>query len=782
MTGTNSRTNDKAGLGATPSGPPGPPGPPAPSGPSSRRSAVELIEAVLDPGTRRSWDEPVVIATEDPDYRADLERARERTGLDESVITGEGRIEGRRVAFVACEFRFLAGSIGVAAGERLVRAVERATAERLPLLAAPASGGTRMQEGTVAFLQMVKVAAAITEHKAAGLPYLVHLRHPTTGGVLASWGSLGHVTAAEPGALIGFMGPRVHEALYGEEFPPGVQVADNLMHHGLIDAVLPASRLGGVAAQVLRVLCGDPAEGGVSAAPRPAGGGVSAGPASSYGGGSAGLTLADDGGPARRPLADGGDPAGSALADGGGSVAPLADGGAPVASPIGGGDSAGPQLADGGGPAGSALADGRVPVASPADGGGPAGPQPPDGGEPVGSALADGGGSAAPLADGGAPVASPASGGDSAGPQVAESGMSAELPLADGGDPAGSALADGGGSAGPALADGGGPAGRPLADGGGPEASQPADGGVSGAAPVAHGGEPARSVPAAEGAASSGVRSAVDGARPRPVPTAEESIRASRRADRPGVRDLLRVGAEDVTPLSGTGAGEHDPGLLLALARVGGTPCVVLGHNRRSAREGETGDGPGQGQPLGPAGLRTARRGMRIAAELDLPLLTVIDTAGAALNRAAEEGGLAGEIARCLADMVTLPAPTLCLLLGQGAGGAALALLPADRVVAARHAWLSPLPPEGASAILYRTTERAYEVAGRQGVRSADLFAQGIVDRIVDESDAEEGRPEIFLDRLGRILGAELAALRARGQDERLAERRARHRRIGVKG
>lgn len=266
------------------------------------------------------------------------------------------------------------------------------------------------------------------------------------------------------------------------------------------------------------------------------------------------------------------------------------------------------------------------------------------------------------------------------------------------------------------------------------------------------------------------------------MPTAEESIRASRRADRPGVRDLLRVAAEDVTPLSGTGAGEHDPGLLLALARVGGTPCVVLGHNRRSAREGETGDGPGQGQPLGPAGLRTARRGMRIAAELDLPLLTVIDTAGAALNRAAEEGGLAGEIARCLADMVTLPAPTLCLLLGQGAGGAALALLPADRVVAARHAWLSPLPPEGASAILYRTTERAYEVAGRQGVRSADLFAQGIVDRIVDESDAEEGRPEIFLDRLGRILGSELAALRARGQDERLAERRARHRRIGVKG
>ncbi|WP_432048384.1 carboxyl transferase domain-containing protein [Streptomyces asiaticus] len=558
---------------------------------ASRPSARELIEAIVDPGSWHGWDEPVEITTDDPEYRADLERARERTGLDESVITGEGRIEGRRVALIACEFRFLAGSIGVAAGERLVRAVERATAERLPLLAAPASGGTRMQEGTVAFLQMVKVAAAITDHKAAGLPYLVHLRHPTTGGVLASWGSLGHVTAAEPGALIGFMGPRVHEALYGEEFPPGVQNAENLMNHGLIDAVLPHSRLSGVAARVLRVLCA----------------------------GTAGPAAADAGraaeGPRRRENAAAGD--------------------------------------------GTAAVSGRP---------------------------------------------------------------------------------------------------------------------VSGA-PGAPGGSVA-SVPGAPDDTDAGAV----------VPTAEVSIRASRRVERPGVRDLLRVAADDVSPLSGTGAGEHDPGLLLALARVGGTPCVVLGHNRRSARKGETAEGPGEGQALGPAGLRTARRGMRIAAELGLPLLTVIDTAGAALSREAEEGGLAAEIARCLADMVTLPAPTLCLLLGQGAGGAALALLPADRVVAARHAWLSPLPPEGASAILHRTTERAYEVAARQGVRSADLLAQGIVDRIVEE-DAEKdvagdlegsGAPDVFLSRLGQLLGAELAALRAQDPDERLAARRVRHRRIGL--
>ena len=93
-----------------------------------------------------------------------------------------------------------------------------------------------MQEGTPAFVQMVRISAAVAAHKAAGLPYLVYLRHPTTGGVMASWGSLGHVTVAEPGALVGFLGPRVYEALYGRPFPEGVQTSENLYAHGIIDA------------------------------------------------------------------------------------------------------------------------------------------------------------------------------------------------------------------------------------------------------------------------------------------------------------------------------------------------------------------------------------------------------------------------------------------------------------------------------------------------------------------------------------------------------------------
>ena len=154
-------------------------------------------------------------------------------------------MRGRRVAVLMGEFAFLAGSIGRASADRLVAAIERATREGLPLLAGPVSGGTRMQEGTPAFVQMVRITQAVAAHKAAGLPYLVYLRHPTTGGVMASWGSLGHVTVAEPGALVGFLGPRVYEALYGRPFPAGVQTAENLFARGIIDAVVAPEDVAG---------------------------------------------------------------------------------------------------------------------------------------------------------------------------------------------------------------------------------------------------------------------------------------------------------------------------------------------------------------------------------------------------------------------------------------------------------------------------------------------------------------------------------------------------------
>ncbi|MCW2795475.1 carboxyl transferase domain-containing protein, partial [Nocardioides sp.] len=185
-------------------------------------------------------------------------------------------------------------------------------------------------------------------------------------------------------------------------------------------------------------------------------------------------------------------------------------------------------------------------------------------------------------------------------------------------------------------------------------------------------------------------------------------------------------------------------------ARFGQAPCVFLGQDRR----GQTAD-----HPMGPQALREARRGFRLASELGLPLVTVIDTQGAALSPEAENGGLAGEIARCLSDLVTLDAPTLCLMLGEGNGGGALALLPADRVIAAQHAWLSPLPPEGASAIVHRDVDHAPEMARAQRVRAFDLYQLGIVDRIVPEKPDAADEPESFCQRVGSVLEHELAAL-----------------------
>ncbi|KKI16286.1 acetyl-CoA carboxyl transferase [Leucobacter sp. Ag1] len=498
-----------------------------------RLSAAQLIELISDPGSYVSWDAPPVEPDLGEAYRDELARAAEKSGVDESIITGEALIDGRRVALIACEFAFLAGSIGAASAERFVAAIERATAERLPVLASTASGGTRMQEGTVAFVAMVKIAAAVAAHQDEGLPYLVYLRHPSTGGALASFGSLGQVTVAEPGALVGFLGPRVYEALYGEPFPAGVQSAENLARLGIIDGVLQPDALREVVQRTLRLL--------------------------------------------ERPTH-------AAL------VARAADPGAASA------------------------------------------------------------------------------------------------------DPAGSAAT-------------------------------------------------------------------------------WESVIRTRDRRRPGLRELLRHAASDIVPLSGTGQGERDPGLSLSLARFGGIPAVVVGQDRRAQRAYA---------PLGPGALRAARRAMHLAEELRLPLVSVIDTPGAALSRAAEEGGLASEIAHCLADLVSHQGPTLSVLLGEGTGGGALALLPADRTIAAEHAWLSPLPPEGASAIVHRDTAHAAELAEQQGVASAALRANGIVDRIVAESPDAAREPVDFCGRMRDAIAQELAGLMLQQGDRRRVARLDRYRRIGV--
>lgn len=458
-----------------------------------RLTAEELVAALVDGGTWQSWDEAPSYVALDLDYAAALGRARKRTGVDESVITGVGEICGAPIVLVVSEFGFLGGSIGRAAGERVVGAVRRATRERLPVLALPASGGTRMQEGTAAFLQMASIAEAVGSQRRAGLPYLVYLRNPTTGGVFASWGSMGHITWAEPGALIGFLGPRVYEGLHHKPFPDGVQVSENLAAHGIVDAIVPVDELAGRVARVVELL----------------------------------------------------------------------------AEPV------------------------DPPVSPPVDAPSPSVEPPP-----------------------------------------------------------------------------------PLAD------------------------APSPSVDA-------------------PSPSVElvetwDRVLATRAADRRGLRALL---------LASNAAVIHDTGpIVLALSRFGRTTAVVIGQDRTVQADGRL---------IGPADLRVARRGLALATELRLPVVTVIDTPGADLSVDAEEGGLAREIALCLADLIAVPRPTVSVLLGEGAGGAALALFPADRRLAVDDAWLSPLPPEGASVIVHRDTAHAPELAAAQGIAATDLAEHGEIDEIV---------------------------------------------------
>jgi acetyl-CoA carboxylase carboxyl transferase subunit beta len=466
--------------------------------------AVALLDAVLDRDSFVSWDAPIDTTDEPADYQRALNRAAEKSGVDEAVLTGTGRLDGRAVAVMVSEFDFLAGSIGHSAADRLVLAIRRATSERLPLLASTSSGGTRMQEGTRAFVRMSAIARALTEHKAAGLPYLVHLRHPTTGGVLASWGSLGHITVAEPGALVGFLGPRVFEAMRGVPFPADVQVTEQLARHGIIDGVLPQDEVRDYTLRTLSLI----------------------------------LDPATESTRARRP--------------------------------------------------------------------------------------------------------------------ALEPGSAADV---------------------------------------------------------------------------------------------WANIEATRAPDRPGIRELLAFGSDETVFLGGTGEGERNAAITVALARLDGVPCVVVGHDRVAETR----------VPLGPDGLRQARRGMRLADELRLPLVTVVDTAGADLSESAEFGALAGEIARTLAELTTLQTPSVGVLLGQGTGGGALALLPGRTVIATERSWLAPLPPEGASAILFGSTDRAPDMARDQRVGAIDMLTDGIVHHIVPEPPDDD--PKSLCNAVAAEVGARLRTL-----------------------
>lgn len=428
-----------------------------------------------------------------PNLLADAGSIRTIPGADESVAAARCRIDGHDAVLIWCRFDVAAGTLSVAAGERFVAAVDDAVGSGVPVVAVANSGGARMQEGSRGFLQMIAVTRAVRRLRDAGLPFVVYLADPTTGGVLASWASLGHVTFAEPGATIGFTGPRVAAAL-GEPIEPSAsQTAEGLLANGLVDDLVAPGDLRARVAGVLRATA----------------------PASTTG--------------SERPLE------------------------------------------------------------------------------------------------------------------------------------------------------------------------------------------------AAEG------------------PRGWAAVEAARAGADDRVLDRVLARSSDIVRLCGDRDGSRGDDVFTGICRVDGRPLVVIGH-RRAARPAV-------------AELRAARRAMATADELGLPVLTVIDTPGAAIGGEPERRGLAGEIARSIDALAALRVPSVALVAGQGSGGAAMAWLAADIVLAATDSWLAPIAPEAASLIVHRDVAHAAELADEQAIGAIELREQGLVRGVYDR----EHLLDAALAALDAIVAGEVA-------------------------
>jgi acetyl-CoA carboxylase carboxyl transferase subunit beta len=208
-----------------------------------RIDAEQRLMLLLDEGSIETQDESLESTdplnfTDTRPYKARLEKSKSATGLKDAIINATGTMHGKPVIVSAMAYSFIGGSMGAVVGEAITRAVERACKERKPIIVVSASGGARMMEGVVSLMQMAKISAALARLDSAGVPYVSVLTDPTTGGVTASYAMLGDLNIAEPGALIGFAGPRVIEQTIRQKLPEGFQTSEFLMQHGMLDAVV----------------------------------------------------------------------------------------------------------------------------------------------------------------------------------------------------------------------------------------------------------------------------------------------------------------------------------------------------------------------------------------------------------------------------------------------------------------------------------------------------------------------------------------------------------------
>lgn len=220
-----------------------------------KMTAQERIDSLLDEGTFVSMDDHLVTENplEFPSYAAKVKKDVEKTGLNEAVLTGTGKIDGNDVAIAIMDPHFRMGSMGSVVGEKITRAVEKATELNIPMLIFSASGGARMQEGVLSLMQMAKTSVALNRHSEKGLLYISIMTYPTTGGVSASFASVGDINLAEPKALIGFAGRRVIEQTVREKLPEDFQTAEFLLDHGQLDAVVHRVDLQDMLSRIIRL-------------------------------------------------------------------------------------------------------------------------------------------------------------------------------------------------------------------------------------------------------------------------------------------------------------------------------------------------------------------------------------------------------------------------------------------------------------------------------------------------------------------------------------------------
>lgn len=502
-------------------------------------SARERIDLLVDDDTFQEVNrslvsvDPLRFADKLP-YKERLAEAQERTGLQEAVITGIGRIAGWQAVLAVSDFAFMGGSMGSVVGEKVALALELAARRRLPFIAVCSSGGARMQEGMLSLVQMAKTAAAAMRLHQAGVPMITVLTDPTTGGVYASYASQGDILLAEPGALIGFAGPRVIAQMTGQPPPQGTHTAEFLFQHGLVDQVVDRGRLRGVLASMLQLF--------------------------------------------HQPF------------------------------------------------------------------------------------------------------------------QVTQ--------------------------------------------------REP---------------EPYRSPST-------------------PPDSAWEEVELARHADRPTARDYLARLAPQLVELHGDRVHGDDPALIAGLGALDGIAVVVIAQEKGRGEERQR----RRGGQMTSEGYRKASRMMRLAAHLRLPILTLIDTPGAALDYEAEAHGLAGSISNCLATLSVVPVPVVAVIIGEGGSGGALALGVADRILMQENAIYSVIAPEGASAILYRGAERVREVASSLKLTTFDCQQLGVVDVVVPEpAGGAHNDPDYAALQLRNHLVAAFTELRKTPSRRLVDERYRKFRRMG---